>query len=96
MNTALPWRRTFLPDPVTAIHPAKGSSLLCARQLTSVVGLSKDLELLEKRLGGGGSWGEAGSKKGQDGKGKEGKGRKGKEGDKGGKGQKEGKEGKDE
>ncbi len=103
-KSALPWRLTFLADPVTAVHPAKGSChrdlcprflCLCARQLTSVVGLSEDLELLEKRLIGGGSTWEDGKKDLEEKeKGNGSMGRKvngGDTGDKAGKGKKEGK-----
>jgi hypothetical protein len=63
MNCAVPqdpnlsWRLTYEPDPMMIQHMDRaGSSLdlnctvLDAQQLTSVLGLSKDLELLSKRL----------------------------------------------
>ena len=110
-DSATPWKLTFLQDPTGLVHPAKGNSqldlnasLLCTSQLTAIVGLSKDLELLQRRLQGQngaeepGGWprkgqqGQQGGEKEKEGKGKEcGKGRKG-----GGRGGKEGREAKEE
>jgi len=53
------WRLTFLPDPVPMVTPTKPSggldlnnSLLDASQLTATMGMSRDMELLTKRLKG--------------------------------------------
>jgi len=53
------WRLTFLPDPVPLVTPARPSggldlnnSLLDAGQLTATLGMSRDMELLSKRLKG--------------------------------------------
>jgi len=53
------WRLTFLPDPVPMVTPARPSggldlnnSLLDAAQLTATMGMSRDMELLTKRLKG--------------------------------------------
>ena len=54
----LAWKLTFLQDPVPIVSPQKvgtgidiNNSVLDPSQLTAVIGLSKDLELLQKRLG---------------------------------------------
>jgi len=53
------WRLTFLPDPVPIVTPVRGSggldlnnSLLDPGQLTATLGMSRDMELLNKRLKG--------------------------------------------
>ena len=53
------WRLTFLPDPVPLVCPQKTSSqldlnnsLLDPGQLTATLGMSRDMELLSKRLKG--------------------------------------------
>jgi hypothetical protein len=66
-DPCLAWRMMFTPDPVHIIHVNRQSSqlnldinnsVLCPAQLTSVVGLSRDMELLSKRLHHG-TWYEA-------------------------------------
>jgi hypothetical protein len=56
-DPALSWRMTFLADPVPLVCPQKTSSLLDINssilnpsQLTAAMGMSRDLELLNKRL----------------------------------------------
>ena len=53
------WRLTFLPDPVPMVTPVRSpggldlnNSLLDAGQLTATLGMSRDMELLTKRLKG--------------------------------------------
>jgi hypothetical protein len=58
-DPSLSWRLTYEPDPMMIQHSDRAgsaldlnSSILDAQQLTSVLGPSKDLELLSKRLSG--------------------------------------------
>jgi hypothetical protein len=51
------WRMMYMKDPMSRVCPSReaveidfNSSILDPRQLTSVLGLSRDLELLQKRL----------------------------------------------
>ena len=53
------WRMTFLPDPIPLAMPARtsitldlNSTILCPEQLTAILGLGRDLELLTKRMAG--------------------------------------------
>jgi len=53
------WRLTYLPDPVPLTGPTRASagldlnhSLLCPAQLTATLGMSRDMELLTKRIKG--------------------------------------------
>ena len=58
------WRLAFLPDPMNIICPVStvdlNDTLLNPNQLTATLGLARDLELLTKRLGGGGAQGSQG------------------------------------
>lgn len=54
----LAWRLTFLPDPVPMSQPRRSpgglglnSSILDSSQLTAVLGMARDMDLLSRRLG---------------------------------------------